>query len=587
MEIFTNIVKQDKLQKQSLATLKIISESLSTSFGPYGSATQIKKENALPKFTKDGHTILKNLSFNGIIEYSLREVLEDLTSHIVKEVGDGTTSAIILSDLIYSRLATKVEPNNLESEYQLNYPPADIEYALRKVVKDIEEEILASAKEIKTYEDIKKIALISTNNNEDLANIISDIYMQYGLEVFIDVKRSNDSNDYVKVFDGMTINSGYTNKEFVTNDAESTAEVNSPQIYFFEDPIDTPEMIEMFGAIVFKNIFEKIKAKEQCVPTVVVCPKMSKDAATIMDPLIQTMVNAKQSKFNIPFLLIADAHQPEIIMDLVNLTGAKTIRKYINLDQQVKDQENGDAPTVDTVHEWYGTADAVIAGYNKTKFINPKLMYNEGTTEFSEYYKAILNNVHQQLLQAKQDGKDLNDIGNLKRRLHSLKANMVDLFIGGATPEERENRYDSAEDAVLNCMSAAEYGYGVAANVQGLHAIYDIAIKKAEEYSDLENAIVDVLAESYRDLVSKLYSTVTGELVEHYCELPAQYMEYIDIAVEKGIPLNLRTGKLDSDVVTSIRSDVVILGIVSKVIGMLVTTKQFLCESPVHNIYVD
>ena len=583
MEIYSNIVEQETLQDQSLKTMSIISNSLLTSFGPYGSATQIKKDGTLPKFTKDGHTILCNIFFNGVIELGLREVLEDLTKHVVKEVGDGTTSAIILSHLIYKRLNSKLDPDTNDL-YDLEVAPSEIEATLKEIAKEAEEIIKSKAKEVTTYEDIKKIALISTNNNQEMAKLISNVYMENGTDVYIDVKRSTDSNDYMKIFDGMTLNTGYSNKEFVNNEAESTAEVNAPNIYFFEDPIDTPEMIEFLGAIVYRNIFEKINAKEAIVPTVIVTPKMSKDTASVMDPLIKTILNARQSNVDIPFVLITNLHQTEQFMDLANLTGARTIRKYINFEQQAIDQQNGDAPTAENVHEWCGHADAVIAGYNKTKFINPKNMYEEGTNEFSAYYKAILNNLQAQLENARKDGKDLNAIGNLRRRIHSMKANMVDLYIGGSTPEERDNRFDAAEDAVLNCMSAAEHGYGWGANVQGLLAIKELV----EKYTDTEGIkkdLVSIVYNSYLDLLAKLYATKFGQNPESYAEASSKVKDLTYKTLSTGIPVNLRTGETDSLVLSSIRSDITILGIVTKVVGMLVTTKQFLCQTPAHNIY--
>ena len=583
MEIYSNIVEQETLQDQSLKTMSIISNSLLTSFGPYGSATQIKKDGTLPKFTKDGHTILCNIFFNGVIELGLREVLEDLTKHVVKEVGDGTTSAIILSHLIYKRLNSKLDPDTNDL-YDLEVAPSEIEANLKEIAQEAEEIIKSKAKPVATYEDIKKIALISTNNNQEMAELISNVYMENGTDVYIDVKRSTDSNDYMKIFDGMTLNTGYSNKEFVNNEAESTAEVNAPNIYFFEDPIDTPEMIEFLGAIIYRNIFKTINAKEAIVPTVIVTPKMSKDTASVMDPLIKTILNARQSGVDIPFVLITNLHQTEQFMDLANLTGARTIRKYINFEQQAIDQQNGDAPTAENVHEWCGHADAVIAGYNKTKFINPKNMYEEGTNEFSAYYKAILNNLQAQLENARKDGKDLNAIGNLRRRIHSMKANMVDLYIGGSTPEERDNRFDAAEDAVLNCMSAAEHGYGWGANVQGLLAIKELV----EKYADTEGIkkdLVSIVYNSYLDLLAKLYATKFGQNPESYAEASSKVKDLTYKTLSTGIPVNLRTGETDSLVLSSIRSDITILGIVTKVVGMLVTTKQFLCQTPAHNIY--
>lgn len=581
MQIYSNIVDQETLHKQTMAVLEIIADSLVTSFGPYGSATQIKKDDILPKFTKDGHTILKNIYFNGTLEMSIREVLEDLTSHVVKNVGDGTTSAILLSQLIYKRLATKCEPNLDNSKiYDWHLPPAELERQLNELVKQASDTIMSQTREIKTYEDIHKIALISTNNNEEMAELISGIYMENGTDVYIDVKRSMDSQDYIKIFDGMTIDSGYADKVFVTNEADSSAEINAPKIYFFESPIDTPEMINFFSSIIYHNIMEPLKDRRELTPTVIMCPKVSSDIAAVMDPLVKTMMNAKANNFNIPFCLVTDIYKPEILMDLANLCEARTIRKYINLEQQEKDQTNGDAPTVDTVVDWCGTADAVVAGYNKTKIINPKLMYEEGTTEFSAFYKAIINNLEMQLDQAKQDGKNLNDIGNLRRRIHSMKANMVDLYIGGSTPEERDNRFDAAEDAVLNCMSAAEYGYGWGANVQAFN-VFDAL------YKNPNSGIISVVYNSYLDLLAKLYGSSLGEVPSSYSEASDKVKDMIKTTIETGTPINLRTGEADGLVLSSIKSDITVLDIVANVVGMLVTTKQFLCQSPAHNIYKD
>ena len=581
MQIYSNIVDQETLHKQTMAVLKIIADSLVTSFGPYGSATQIKKDDILPKFTKDGHTILKNIYFNGTLEMSIREVLEDLTSHVVKNVGDGTTSAILLSQLIYKRLATKCEPNLDGAKiYDWHLPPAELERQLNDLVKQVSETIMSQTREIKTYEDIHKIALISTNNNEEMAELISGIYMENGTDVYIDVKRSMDSQDYIKIFDGMTLDAGYADKVFVTNEAESTAEINAPKIYFFEDPIDTPEMINFFSAIIYHNIMEPLKDRRELTPTVIMCPKVSSDIAAVMDPLVKTMMNAKASNFNIPFCLVSDIYKKEVLMDLANLCEASTIRKYISLEQQEKDQEKGDAPTVDTIVDWCGTADAVVAGYNKTKIINPKLMYKEGTTEFSDFYKAIISNLEMQLAQAKQDGKNLNDIGNLRRRIHSMKANMVDLYIGGSTPEERDNRFDSAEDAVLNCMSAAEYGYGWGANIQAFNVFNEL-------YKNPNSGIISVVYNSYLDLLAKLYGSSLGEVPSSYSEASDEVKDMIKTTIDTGIPINLRTGKADGLVLSSIKSDITVLDIVANVVGMLVTTKQFLCQSPAHNIYKD
>ena len=98
----TNIVKGKELRKVQQDTLHVLKESLANTFGPNGSTTMIKKsptEFALT--TKDGHTVLSNIRFQGMIEQTVVQELTELTTYIVKTIGDGTTSAVILSSIIW------------------------------------------------------------------------------------------------------------------------------------------------------------------------------------------------------------------------------------------------------------------------------------------------------------------------------------------------------------------------------------------------------------------------------------------------------------------------------------------------------
>ena len=463
MEVFSNIVEQQTLRKVNLDTLKIIRDAVATSFGPYGSSSQIKiGDDTLPKFTKDGYTILMNLKFNGIIETSLKEVMEDLTRHVVKEVGDGTTSATMLSYAIFKRFVTMEEPNDENVNYEIfkYLPPVEIEKSFKKVVKRLDEIISNHKRAISSSADIKKIAMVSTNSDEELSQIIADIYKENGNEVYIDVKRSNIDEDYTRTYDGMTLNTGYGDKAYINDKELGVANINNPHIYFFEDPIDTPEMVGFLQKITWNNILEPLQKKTEFIPTVIVCPKISNDVNTILDNMHKLIFQYRGMGVNIPFLMVANIHQRGTFMDIARLCNAKTIKKYIDFTIQKHDQESGDAPTMETIHEFYGTADAVVSDYDKTKFINPQGLYKPGTTEFSDEYLQMVDYLKTEMESAKKDGKTLNIIGELKRRYNALKANMVDLYIGGATPEERDNRFDSAEDAVLNCRSAAENGYG-------------------------------------------------------------------------------------------------------------------------------
>ena len=66
--IANNVVSKEKTREIQSKTLKELSSILQKSFGPNGSNTCIKKENALSRYTKDGHSIISAIHYNGIIE---------------------------------------------------------------------------------------------------------------------------------------------------------------------------------------------------------------------------------------------------------------------------------------------------------------------------------------------------------------------------------------------------------------------------------------------------------------------------------------------------------------------------------------
>ena len=137
----SNVVSKKELREVQQWTLQKLKEAVEPSAGPYGSTTQILKidpnsvgkQNALmeaTEYTKDGHTILSHVRFNKAIEDSLQKEITDLTRHIVKKVGDGTTSVTILSSLIFDELLKLDEDK---------YPPYLIIETFQNVVDNIKD----------------------------------------------------------------------------------------------------------------------------------------------------------------------------------------------------------------------------------------------------------------------------------------------------------------------------------------------------------------------------------------------------------------------------------------------------------------
>ena len=574
--VMNNVVSKDKMREVQIKTLTELSEILKKSFGPYGSNSCIKKENALPRYSKDGHTIIGAVHYNGIIEQSIKDDIESITRHIVKTVGDGTTSAVILSKLVFEYI--------VHLEGKTGSTPYEIIAILKKVVNDIKSILLSSAKQL-TVDDVYDITMISTNGNEFIANTLKQIYEEFGNSVYIDVSPSTGEEFIVKSYNGMTLNSGYCDSCYVTNQSNNTSEVDNPAVYFFEDPVDTKEMGVYLDSILSNNIITPVNTQNynSMVPTVIFAPKISRDMSSIMDSLTSTMAQMPVNN-RLPICIITDYHEVDQLNDLAKMCGARMIKKYIDLNVYKADVERGAAPTRETVIEWGGKCDKVISYSDKTTFIRPSKMFNEDGS-YTELYNNLLAFLKTEISRAKQDGDDARTIGTLRRRLHSLESNMVELFVGGITQSDRDATRDLVEDAVLNLRSAAENGVGLGANMSAASAIKEkmknlLAKNPSDNYEfynmALENLMISGLDDAYMNLAKVLYSNVSEFDYETACE-----------NAKAGKVYNIRTENWTTDVKTSIMSDITILDTVCRIVSIMATCNQFILPTAMHNIYED
>ena len=567
--IHSNIVPKAKVREIQQKTLNIIADGLEKSFGPNGSVTAIVKNidtngvNIDIEYTKDGHTIVKNMAFMNPIERSVQDILTELTRNVVKEVGDGTTSAILLSNEIFNALCSNSDIDNMS--------PSEVIKIFNSITEKISEKILAKAKPC-TIDDIYDIAYISTNGNEDISNTIKEVYKKFGLEVNIDVGISNEVDNIVKEYDGMTLDTGFTDICFVNEKSKNRATIKNPQIYCFSDPIDTPEMLSMLDAILDNNILRAFRPNSQVmpVPTVIFGKGISPDTSSYFETVVKLMNSYPGA---VPLLMVTDIHQDYLYEDIAKMCGAPFIKKYLNPDIQKKDIEAGLAPTPETICSFCGTADMVQADQLKTKVINPSKMFNEDGS-YSDEYNTMLEYLKTQVQKAINEDAGIEQIARTKRRLNSFKGNMVDFLVGGITIADRNNLKAAVEDAVLNCKSAAENGVGYGANFMAFYAVEE------EEYNltDKEQCIFNIIAKSYEKLVYRLYNS---------CSENINITGAMEKSLKQGAPMNVRTGKIDPTVKSSIITDVAILKTISKILTLMYTCNQYLVQTPMHNKYIN
>ena len=614
-----------------MRSLKNIAKTLSNAFGPFAASTSIKTSPSeqnrfgVTIYTKDGHTILQNILLNLPIEQSVREDLISITRETVKKVGDGTTSAVILSSLIFEWL--------VQANLKYSVPERVLVDDLCSVTNEVIERIEKNGHPA-TLDDIYKIALISTHYNYKIANAIYEIYKKHGMNVHIDIGISNTENHIMREYDGMSFDQGYYHESFINDAASASSIIDKPRIYIFEDPIDTREMRVLFDRIYYDNIIaptqqmdyirqhpEDKKAKlenPRLIPTVVFSPGYGTDMKSMADELFERF-SQSPPEMRPPFLSVTNIHDAPALKDLAILTGARMIKKYNDPEVERMDQEEGRAPTVNSVStSFYGTADRVVATASNTKVINPTNMYawedngehavdENGNWEYSIVYKNLVKMLEQHIAELEEGKTELTEIYLTKKRLHRIQGDLVEYLVGGIAIADRDYYRDLTEDAVLNCRSAAENGVGYGANFEALRVLNEIAKERNVPNPNNSYTMEGILLDVYSKIAMMLYGTACDDL--------DIVKKIITESLQRGKPCNifqmtfggekveedgqtkwkpylpdeeLKKGFAEKNaVLSSIKSDPVILNAISRIIGVVFNTNQYLTSSIEENRYTD
>ena len=147
-------------------------------------------------------------------------------------------------------------------------------------------------------------------------------------------------------------------------------------------------MTNFFNKIVSDNIMKPMyeysktsnkKYLDDVVPTVIMAPKISLDMNNSFQEIVSFLYSFNENiQYKPPLLIITNINEVNIeaYSDIWMLSGCKPIKKYIDPEIQKMEQENGKAPTMDTIStEFYGLVKEVKADAFKTTFFEPSGMF--------------------------------------------------------------------------------------------------------------------------------------------------------------------------------------------------------------------
>ncbi len=158
------------------------------------------------------------------------QMVKEVASKTSDKAGDGTTTATILAQVIYTQGQKLVAAGT---------NPMALKRGLDKGVATVVEALKKRSKPTKDKTEITQVGAISANNDSVIGQLISDAMEKVGKEGVITVEEAKSMETTLEVVEGLQFDRGYLSPYFVTNAQKMEATMEEPCILIHEKKISS------------------------------------------------------------------------------------------------------------------------------------------------------------------------------------------------------------------------------------------------------------------------------------------------------------------------------------------------------------
>ena len=198
---------EDSRQKL-LTGVTELADAVSVTLGPRGRNVVIQTD-ASPHITKDGVTVAKSIEFTDNTKNLGAQVIKEAAQQTADNAGDGTTTSTVLAKHIFVEGMNEVKNGANPIELRRG-----MDIAVKKVVDKLVDDVSI---DVNTNEQIKQVATISANGDEQIGDMIAEAMHQVGRDGVITVEEGNSADDELDIVEGLQFDRGYLSHYFINN----------------------------------------------------------------------------------------------------------------------------------------------------------------------------------------------------------------------------------------------------------------------------------------------------------------------------------------------------------------------------------
>lgn len=402
--------KEDARNK-ILKGVRTLASAVKVTLGPKGRNVIIDKSYGAPHITKDGVTVAKEIELEDKFENMGAQMVKEVASKTADKAGDGTTTATVLAEAIYTEGLRNVAAGA---------NPMDLKRGMEKALKKVLERLAKLSKKVETQQEIAQVATISANNDKEIGDIIAKAMERVGKDGTITVEEAKGFETTLNVVEGMNFDRGYLSAYFMTNAESQEAILEDAYLLIVEKKISgIKEMIPILQTVA-----------ESGRPLLIIAEDVEGEA---LATLVVNRIRAGLKVCAVKAPGFGDRRKA-MLQDIAILTGATVIAEEMGLTLEK------------TTLDMLGRCKKIVV----TK---------EGTTlvEGAGDKKKINEQIAQIKRQIDETTSDY-DREKLQERLAKLAGGVGVISVGAATEIEMKEKKDRVEDAQHATACAVEEG---------------------------------------------------------------------------------------------------------------------------------
>lgn len=494
--------------------IRKLAAAVKITLGPTGRVVMFEREFGDPVITKDGVTVAKEVDLKDPFENMGAKMVRQATSKTAEKAGDGTTTATILTEAIFE--------SGLKSiTHGVN--PQKLKLGITKAVDHIIDGLNKMAKPIHDLEQIKQVAICSSNQDQEIGAMIADAMDQVGKDGVITIEQGRSLKDRVDVVDGLQIPRGYATPQFSTDPVTQNAEYEDPIIVLTASPISHVQQLVALADVTATT--EK--------PMIIVADEFDEKLLAIMAANQRENAIIKWVPIRAPGF---GDRRVDTLEDLAiatggslvsNLTDAKEITKSLGSCKNVRVTRDET-----TFFEGGGDADALEA---RVQFLRDRL--DNAAGDF--------------------------DRERIQERIARLTGSIARIIVGGSTEVEVREKRDRVEDALHACKAAVSEGILPGGGVASIHVNKNLTDKDKDIQSGID--IIFNAVEAPLRQIAKNTSVDDGVVVKEVMDSESKTFGYNAATQQYG-------DMLEFGVIVPAKVEKTALQNAASVAGLLLTT---------------